>query len=478
MSEERGLDHFDLKELSKKIKLLPPLPHVAAKAMELLTQEEPDLEGVIDIIRIDQGLSMKVLSYVNSAYVGLPIPITDIKKAVLFMGAQSIRELLLKTVISDAIFRVFDSQMKEIQKHLFRHSLATAVVAEQIAKMLSLPYRLEAFIGGLLHDIGKLVLLVCFPEKYQEIYNTVKNPAQAVQFRVAENMLMGINHNISAKVLMEAWKIPKAYISIAEVHHYTDRELKELTLPLGHEIVNVVQIANAIAHNILGDIPDSFLISDTIGRLSVRLGINRFRLKGLSNSIISSLDSVTKLVSLAESAETLYLNSLKNSVGYLKSLRRVKGLDVLPDYLKELVESEKGIETLLEKILLGIISKYGQRDLILFILEYKQNLLHILKARPGLEDYTRISLDIFLKDVPSEPLMEPLYRAIIDLNQDIDPKGFRRDGGIALWFEPIREKESFIGLIMKESDLGPHYEEIEKYLALGKEIYDLVSQLG
>lgn len=469
-----------LKEITKRLALLPPLPHIAAKAMELLTQEDPDMSEIIDIIRMDQGLSMKILSYVNSAYVGLPQPVTDIKKAVLLAGGKSIKELVLKTVISDAIFRVFNSEVKDIQKILFRHSLATAVVSEHITKLLSLPFRLEAFMGGLLHDIGKLLLLLCYPKKYKEIHKVVNDPMRSTQHRVAENMVLGINHNVAGRILMEAWKIPELYKSVAEMHHNSQKELQEKEPPCGLILLNIVQIANAIAHNILADIPDSFLIADSIARLSIRLGINRLRLKDLGNNIIKSLDEASKLVSLGEDSEILYFNSLKNSVIYLKNILDLKAS--IPSYLKELKNETSGVELIVERLFSGINSKYRPKELLVFFLNSPKSLVVIKKRVPEGEGFINSSVDSFISSAIDEhqESLEAQVAKLLDctLRDDTQTLSKRIHPNTLLFVDQTDSKEIFMGALIKDPDPDRVQEhEIRKYFSLGKDLYMLISQL-
>lgn len=334
--------------------------------------------------------------------------------------------------------------------------------------------------GGLLHDIGKLLLLLCFPKKYKEIHKVVNDPMKSTQYRVAENMLLGINHNVSARILMEAWKIPAIYKNIAEMHHHSQKELQEQEPLCGLLLMNIVQIANAIAHNILADIPDSFLISDSIARLSIRLGINRLRLKDLGNSIIKSLDEASRLVSLGEDSEILYLNSLKNSVGYLKNILDLKAR--LPSYLKELGNETSGVEYIVERLFSGINSKYGPKELLIFFIDQPKSFVAIKKKVLEGEGYSETAVDTFIGNNINKPpeSLEAQVAKLLDsiLRNDQQMLSLPIHPSTALFMDHTDSKEIYIGALIKDQDLERIQEhEIRKYFSLGKDLYMLISQL-
>ena len=99
------IDSSRAKEIVDKIKKLPPLPAIAAKAFELILTDDPDIQEISSLISKDTSLSARLLSCVNSPYYMLPQPITDIKKSVLVLGITEVKDIILKVITSELIFK-------------------------------------------------------------------------------------------------------------------------------------------------------------------------------------------------------------------------------------------------------------------------------------------------------------------------------------------------------------------------------------
>ena len=384
MEPESAIQKDVLERVLKRIKNIPPLPHIAAKAIEVVAQPEPDLDELLSLIRLDQAMSLRLLSIVNSVFYGLPYQITDIKKAALLLGIEQVRDVVIKTVISDSVFRTLMANVGDIHKIIFNHSISTAVLAEHICKIINFPARLEAFMAGLFHDVGKLLLLIALPEQYIKVQNMVSDVRKATQYRISENLIFGTDHCIIGEMLLSHWKLPHIFKDIALMHHSTYRELNEKNLEFDPMIIFIVQIANSMAHQILADIPDSFLLGDNIAKLSMKLGLTKFQLKTMANNIIYSLEDISKMISTGENPAKLYFNALKNTLGYLKNLNELKESTKthLPSYIQSVLFDKSGMEGVLERFYLAISSKLPQLRFVAFIIDdERQKIILLRKAK-------------------------------------------------------------------------------------------------
>src|SRR5262249_2268269 len=144
--------------LEKKLADLPPLPVVVTRIMETINDPNTSAEDLHRLIALDQGLSSKILRIVNSAYYGFPKRISTITHAVVILGFNTVRNLVLG-VSAFGMLSQKSSAAGLNRTKFWEHSVATAVGASVLAKKKRPKSRAvveEAFLGGLLHDIGEL----------------------------------------------------------------------------------------------------------------------------------------------------------------------------------------------------------------------------------------------------------------------------------------------------------------------------------
>jgi HD-like signal output (HDOD) protein len=205
--------------LEKKLADLPPLPAVVTRIMETVNNPETSAADLNRLIAMDQGLSSKVLRIVNSAYYGFPKRISTITHAVVILGFNTVRNLVLGVSAFGLLAQ--KSIPYGLNRNTFwEHSVATAVAGsvlakKRLAKLRSAPE--EAFIGGLLHDIGTLFLDSYFPVQY----------AVAMAFAAregktsweAENLVLGIDHVTVGRRIAEHWNFPPHLVAMLGGHH-------------------------------------------------------------------------------------------------------------------------------------------------------------------------------------------------------------------------------------------------------------------
>lgn len=153
-----------------KIRLhqLPSLPQVIIKLIEACNNEACGLKELAEIIQQDPALANQILKTVNSAYYGLVQKVSDIDQAVSVLGTNTIKHIALCSSVHQ-IFRAKGQKGVFDLKAFWWHSLKSAIVAKMLAEQLNYPIPDEAFLSGLLHDIGKLVLWINFGEAYNDL---------------------------------------------------------------------------------------------------------------------------------------------------------------------------------------------------------------------------------------------------------------------------------------------------------------------
>lgn len=230
----------DQKPLLKKIsalKNLPTLPHILLKLIDACNQDKGSLKEVSRIAEKDPSLTGKILRMVNSTYYGLPHKVGNMEQAVALVGTNAVKNI----AICASVYEAFNQPKRDgifNLKLFWWHSLKCGVLARLIANKIDYSYPDEAFLSGLLHDIGKLVLWVNFPEPYENLLEVHKDRYDL--FLAGEERL-GASHNEVGAWLLRRWNLPSFMADSVRYHH----ELKERVsnaLPL----VQIVYAANAL----------------------------------------------------------------------------------------------------------------------------------------------------------------------------------------------------------------------------------------
>jgi putative nucleotidyltransferase with HDIG domain len=206
------------------------LPHILLKLLEVCNKKPVEIEAISQIINKDASLSVRLMSMVNPACYGLPNRVTSIDQALLLLGPDIVKNIAISAIVQQSFNEMENSCITDL-KILWRHSLMCAVLAEMIARKVSYPNPDEAYLAGLLHDIGKLVLWV--------------NPRSEKR--------LGISHCETGARLINSWS-PQSFIADAVLYHHEPQHRIVDALPL----VKIVYVANILSSGIDRDSSDAF----------------------------------------------------------------------------------------------------------------------------------------------------------------------------------------------------------------------------
>ena len=205
-----------IEKLSKEIDYLPPFPLLVRKAFEILKKSDVRADSVADVIKLDQGIATNVLRLCNSSYFGLKRSITSVREAVVYLGFEQVRIIL----ILSSLGRYYDLQKEGYESgrgELWRHSIAVSVLAKHLSGMMSLENREEVFMAGLLHDVGKLILSEYVHKSGDDIRDAVTDRGQT--FLAAEKAAIGYDHAEIGAMVLAHWGFPPAMVSAIRKHH-------------------------------------------------------------------------------------------------------------------------------------------------------------------------------------------------------------------------------------------------------------------
>jgi putative nucleotidyltransferase with HDIG domain len=210
----------DLESLIARTGDLPAMPAIAVKVMEMVGDPSTSANDLQAVISHDQALTTKVLKIANSAMFGVSRDISTLSHAIMILGFSTIRSIVLATS-TKSIYLKFPSIGVFTAKLLWDHSLGTAMFSRSIAGELHSINEEEAFIAGLLHDVGKTVINLNFADKYEDVIKAVYN--DGVGFREAEFQHLGFAHTQVGSLVLRKWNLSRS-LEDAVLHHHTPDE--------------------------------------------------------------------------------------------------------------------------------------------------------------------------------------------------------------------------------------------------------------
>jgi len=198
---------------------LPTLPGIAIKIIEAYQKTEPNIQEIGDLLTTDPPLTIKILKIVNSSFFSLPTKITSVHHAIKLLGIKAVKNLAL----SFTLINTFQSNQNGLidYKRFWKTSLVGATATKLLAEKLEPDHAEDAFILGLLQDIGILILGFCMPRQYALVLNEVgKN---SIIYPQAETRVLGINHQEIGEYLTKSWDLPNIFYLPIGYHHIPDK---------------------------------------------------------------------------------------------------------------------------------------------------------------------------------------------------------------------------------------------------------------
>lgn len=225
---------IDTDEIVRQLQTLPTLSAVVMDLLNCVDQEDMDIGTLARKVSHDQALTAKTLRFANSSFFGSQSKVTTIQQAISLLGIQSVRHLITATALAghfpDGACTGFDS------RSFWRHSIATAVCCKVLAMHLHLNQD-YAFTAGLLHDIGRLVLVSRFPQQYAAVI--AYRASVDCYLLDAERAILGTDHVIVGQALATHWNFSEIIQKAIAGHHMPET--------FGNaSIASIVHVANSI----------------------------------------------------------------------------------------------------------------------------------------------------------------------------------------------------------------------------------------
>ncbi len=220
-------------------RVLPSLPVVVFRLIKVTEDETRSLINLAELAGKDPALSSQILKLANSPLMNTGRPVRSLSQAALNLGTSTIRNLAITVAVCQSFARLEVPGNFSISA-FWNHSLSCAIIAKLLAEHSMDTAPEEAFVAGLLHDIGQLALVVRDPDKFEKI---VQNPHTGQTILESERQAWGLDHAQEGYRLLKDWGIHQNILDCVRYHH---RDAKEIAL--SSEVVRIVFLADLFSH--------------------------------------------------------------------------------------------------------------------------------------------------------------------------------------------------------------------------------------
>lgn len=277
----------DIDTLLDEIVTLPSLPGIIERINKMLENPDTPMNEVGQVISTDPAIAFKTLRLINSAYYALREKVTSVEHAVVMLGSKVVRNLVLTAT-------VFDS-MKGGAESYIRHSICCGILMEILTRhhKQKLPLQTdEAFVFGLLHDIGKVIFSQFLPEESRAVEQEVAK-SKTPMFLV-ERKIVGVDHAAIGSQLALRWKLPEPLVQAIAGHHELFLCLEDVAQPLAANLAVADYICHACGvSDTEGNTPR---VEDDVWQASQLKGSD---IPKILNEFLVALPNVDELVKLA-----------------------------------------------------------------------------------------------------------------------------------------------------------------------------------
>ncbi|MCK9274874.1 MAG: HDOD domain-containing protein [Syntrophales bacterium] len=261
---------------------MPSLPVTVTRVLEICNSPATSPDDLNRVIALDPVLTGRVLKLVNSAYYGLCNTITSLPRAIIMLGMNTIKNLVIGSAIVNSFGRISFHALS--MTNFWLHCLCVGVTAKRLAILKEVPItqREDYFVGGLLHDLGKIPLISLFSHEYLQI---LSSGSRCVLYN-SERKILGLDHMQVGKMIGEKWKLGIAISDCLHHHHDPDNAAEE-----NRQKVKIIELADMFSKYLgignAGDLPPD---GDTLNHNMSANGFTGAQLEGLKETVEEEIE--------------------------------------------------------------------------------------------------------------------------------------------------------------------------------------------
>ena len=279
---------------------LPTLPAVAARLLAVTTSEESSARDVSAIIESDAAATAAILRMVRRADLGAPTRAITVAQAVTLLGFNRIRNSILSLQLCETLPAAEgDPRAQAVGQDLWKHSIAVACAADLMAAELgngTAPG--EAFVCGLLHDIGKIALSACLPKSYARVVDQVER--QRICICDVERAMFGLDHTIAGKRLATRWRLPVPVIECIWLHQQPPEALpSSVAQP---RLIEIVHLANLLVRQLRIGF-SGYVTAGEVAPAAARLGLDSSKMDDIAERVPKQMAPFCELIGIDQEVE-------------------------------------------------------------------------------------------------------------------------------------------------------------------------------
>ncbi|MCW5805984.1 MAG: HDOD domain-containing protein [Deltaproteobacteria bacterium] len=286
---------METQRITKALDSLPTLPVVALRIGEVVHSKNVSVQQVAEVLRTDPATSAKLLRLVNSPYFGIPGGVSDVARAIPFVGFNTLYQLVLSISVLDTL----GSGGLDVRA-LWIHSLTVATAAKELATEVRFADAGACFTAGLLHDMGKIALAKVDGTRMRAVFDSIKNEGLSVEAAEAKHSLAP--HDRVGSRLARQWKFPATLATPIEAHHNVHRtDVRERLAPNLRTITEIVAAADHLSRACTIPFSDTFPCEDgdvTATELFARNGFSDAQREALCDRTKKQLERSKVFLSL------------------------------------------------------------------------------------------------------------------------------------------------------------------------------------
>ena len=246
-----------------------------SEIMQIRMQETPDMDRLVRVTGNDPAIAAGVLRRVNAAYYGLRREVYQVERAILLLGFNEVCRMAFTASVKRAFVFKGAPGAQEVYSHIMRNSIATAAYARHLSGVLNLMFQEAAFTSGLLHQLGRTVLLYRQPKSYAQMWRPKgaenADAPLAAPSVTAEQFVFGTTSARLGAAVAQHWSLPENLATVISHHH----DYEQVTHPVMRNLTLTVAAASTAAARLFdgaADVPEA-LVSDALAELASRRNV-------------------------------------------------------------------------------------------------------------------------------------------------------------------------------------------------------------
>jgi len=370
-----------------EVNKLPSLPHILIKLLRACRDDEICFDTISEIISNDAALSTKVISVANSPVYGHARHLDSLKHILMFLGLDTIKSIAITASVKQFFSRYSDEKSLFL-KHFWKHSLYCATIAKELAKLTNYKYVEEAYIAGLLHDIGKLVLENKADFEYGK---SAHNKGMAKELLLLEQQKFKITHDDLGSMLLDKWGINETISDAVRYHHASIEDIQD-----AHQLVKIINLSNILTSD----------LTEQQNSLKFESSIKLFDLsESIINKIVNSSDIKVSEVARSMEIDIGNTNPDENRKKQIQLAQEVRDIALIRGSQLSQHEDDPSIYISIQKSLMIL---FGIQTSMVFIYDKKNEKLSTGDVKTEKDNTLSDNLEISLKSksIISKSLLE------------------------------------------------------------------------